>query len=85
MTNRQQVVKWWFDKKASDQGLKYGDLVLKYHERATKPGQHGKFDSLWEGPFKIIRCTKHNTFKLENMEQEPLGILVNGIHLKLFH
>lgn len=50
MTNHQQVIKRWFDKRASNQGLKCGALVLKYNEKAVKLGQHGKFDSLWEGP-----------------------------------
>lgn len=85
MSNRQQVVKRWFDKKALDQGLKCKDLVLKFNKRAAKLGQHKKFDSLWEGPFKIIQCKKHNACKLENMEKEGLGILVNRIHLKLFN
>lgn len=85
MSNCQQVVKRWFEKKALDQGLMCGDLVLKFNERATKPGQHEKFDSLSEGPFKIIQCKQHNVFELENMELEALGISVNEIHLKLFN
>lgn len=82
MSNCQQVVKRWFDNKTSDEGLKCGDLVLKFNERDTKPSLHEKFDSLWEGPFHIIQCKKHKTFELENMEKESLGIPVNGVHLK---
>lgn len=42
--------------------------MLKYDKRDAKSGQHGKFDSLQEGPFKIIRCKGHNAFELENMK-----------------
>ncbi|XP_057871371.1 uncharacterized protein LOC131077818 [Cryptomeria japonica] len=68
LQNRQQTVKRWFDnKKSSDPRFKQGDLVLKYNERAAKPSQHAKFDSLWEGPFRIINCKGFNSFDLEDM------------------
>lgn len=55
LQNRHQTIKRWFDsKKSSDPEFKQGDLVLKYNERVTKPGQHAKFDGLWEGPFHIL-------------------------------
>ncbi|XP_059076561.1 uncharacterized protein LOC131875875 [Cryptomeria japonica] len=68
LQNHQQTVKRWFDnKKSSDPRLKQGDLVLKYNERATKLGQHAKFDGLWERPFHITNCKGFNAFDLENM------------------
>ncbi|XP_059066218.1 uncharacterized protein LOC131857560 [Cryptomeria japonica] len=52
LQNRQEVLKRWFDsKKSSNLIFALEDLVLKYNERTVKPGQHNKFDCLWEGPF----------------------------------
>ncbi|XP_059067909.1 uncharacterized protein LOC131858630 [Cryptomeria japonica] len=83
LQNRQQIIKRWFDnKKSSDPELKLSDLVLKYKERAAKPGQRTKFDGLWEGPFRITNCKGFNAFDLENMQGESLEISVNGFHLK---
>lgn len=38
MCARQYMVKKWFDKKALYEGLKYGDLVLKFNERDYRLG-----------------------------------------------
>ncbi|XP_057845819.1 uncharacterized protein LOC131055379 [Cryptomeria japonica] len=86
LQNRQQIVKRWFDnKKSSDPGLKLGDLILKYNERAAKPGRHANFDGLWEGPFRITNYKGLNAFDLKNMQGESIRILVNRFHLKPFH
>lgn len=86
LQTRQQTVKKWFDnKKSSPPQFLQGDLVLKFNERVAKPGQHAKFDGLWEGPFRIASCKIHNTFNLEDMQGDLLTIPVNGFHLKPFH
>jgi hypothetical protein len=43
---------------------------------------HGKLQSKWEGPFKVISTSSHGTVTLQNNE----GTLfkVNGHHLKIF-
>lgn len=65
LQNHQQIVKQWFDnKKNFDPGLKQGDLVLKYNERAAKFGYHAKFDGLWDGPFHIMNCKSFNGFDI---------------------
>lgn len=86
LQNHQQIDKRWFDnKKSSDPGLKLGDLILKYNERAAKPGRHANFDGLWEGPFRIKNYKGLNAFDLKNMQGESIRILVNRFHLKPFH
>lgn len=86
LQDRQEVVKRWFDSKNSfDVIFALRDLVLKYNERTAKPGQHTKFDCLWEGPFRIIRCKGFNTFELEDMNGDSLSIPVNGYHLKPYY
>ncbi|XP_057864863.2 uncharacterized protein LOC131072644 [Cryptomeria japonica] len=86
LQDRQEVVRRWFDsKKSYDVTFALRDLVLKYNERMAKPGQHAKFDCLWEGPFCIIGHKGFNAFELEDMNGDPLSIPVNGFHLKPFH
>ncbi|XP_059064756.1 uncharacterized protein LOC131856836 [Cryptomeria japonica] len=86
LQDRHEVVKRWFDsKKSSDLVFDLGDLVLKFNERAAKPGQHAKFDCLWEGPFRIVHYKGFNAFELEDMNGDPLPIPVNNFHLKPFH
>ncbi|XP_059078062.1 uncharacterized protein LOC131876636 [Cryptomeria japonica] len=75
LQDRQEVIKRWFDgKKSSNLIFALRDLVLKYNERMAKPGQHAKFDCLWEGPFRIIGCKGFNAFELEDMNGDPLPI-----------
>ena len=62
-----------------------GDWVLKWDAVRQAKGNHGKFDSIWIGPFVIAQVQKNNTFKLQNMEgEEVLDGLVNGRFLKLY-
>ncbi|KAH9302229.1 hypothetical protein KI387_013812, partial [Taxus chinensis] len=49
----QQKVKILFDKKARSREFQVGDTVLLWDKRHEPRGSHGKFDSLWLGPFKI--------------------------------
>ncbi|KAH9292643.1 hypothetical protein KI387_042171, partial [Taxus chinensis] len=53
----QQKVKVLFDKKARFRDFKVGDIVLLWDKRHEPRGNHGKFDSLWLGPFKIRHFT----------------------------
>lgn len=86
LQDRQQTIKRWFDNKtSSNQVFILRDLMLKYNERAAKPGQHAKFDGLWEGPFHIMNYKGFNSFDLEDMNGDSLQILVNGFHLKPFY
>lgn len=78
LANYQQKMKSIFDKKAKDQPLQPGDLVLRWDVRWEEKGKHGKFDSLWFEPFKISKEKGNNTYLLENLEGESLELPVNG-------
>lgn len=43
-----------FDKRIKNDDFKADDLVLKWDTRYEDKGKHGKFDYLWQGPYKII-------------------------------
>ena len=71
-----------FDRKSREIYFKVGDLVLRWDTRREDKGKHGKFDSLWYGPFKILEARANNTFFLENLDGEYLQQPVNGYYLK---
>ena len=47
----QKNIKSIFDKKAKVDNFQVGDWVLKWDAVRQDKGKHGKFDSLWIGPF----------------------------------
>jgi hypothetical protein len=55
--NRTQVIqeniKNIYDKRTKEDNFVLGDLVLKWDYRNEDKGKHGKFDSLWKGPYTI--------------------------------
>ena len=60
-----------------------GYLVLKWDAQRKDKGKHGKFETLWVGPFKISEVFQNNTFKLQILEDvESPGGPVNGNFLK---
>ena len=62
-----------------------GDWVLKWDEFKEKKGNHGKFDSLWIGPFVIAQIQQNNTFILHSLEGVDAFVSpVNGQFLKLY-
>jgi hypothetical protein len=61
-----------------------GDIVLLWDKGREKPGKHGKFDSLWLGPYLIREIAGPNSFHLSHLDGEPINIPRNGQQLKLF-
>ena len=59
-----------------------GDLVLIWDTRRVEKGNHGKFDPLWNGPYKISEARSNNTFMLEDIDEEAVELPVNGYYLK---
>jgi hypothetical protein len=74
-----------FDKKAKEDVFQTRDLVLKWDAYRQDKGKHGKFDTLWNGPFIISQVMQKNTFLLHNLEgNEVFGGPVNGSFLKTY-
>ena len=51
----QQKMNIIFDKRANVDNFQVGDWVLKWDTVRKDKGKHGKFDSLWIGPFVIVQ------------------------------
>ena len=70
ITEHQMKVKHIFDMKARPHNFLEGDEVLLWDKRKEPKGLHGKFVSLWKGPFIIAKVIGLNTFHLSY----PYGI-----------
>lgn len=84
LSNYQQKMKSLFEKKAKDQPLQSGDLVLHWDVRRKEKGKHGKFDPLWFSPFNIVEERGNNTYMLVNLDGESLELTINSHFLKLY-
>lgn len=81
----QSRVKRNFDKSSRNRMFSNNDMVLLWDRRNEKPGNHGKFDSLWLGPYIIREAAGQNSYHLSTLDGEPLELPVNGQLLKLFY
>jgi hypothetical protein len=76
----QENIKKIFDRRTKEDDFKLGDLVLKWDSRNEDKSKHGKFDSLWKGPYTHLG---NNAFLLKNSDGTDLpGGPVNGRMLK---
>lgn len=57
ITNHQARVKNFFDHKARLRKFMLNEKVLLWDKRKEPHGAHGKFESLWKGPFEINKCS----------------------------
>ena len=71
-------IKERFDTKIKENTFSSGDIVLRWDARKEQKGKHGKFDSLWFGPFIVLKILENNTFILQTLEGEELSNPVNG-------
>lgn len=60
------------------------DQVLLWDKRREPRGAHGKFESLWKGPFLIHEVKGPNSFKLTYMDGTTLSLSYNGHDLKIY-
>ena len=67
-------MKYIFHKRTKHDYFEVGDVVLQWDAPHEEKGNHGKFDNLWKGPYKIASFKEKNSYILEDME----GGLVSG-------
>ena len=73
--------KRWHDKRIKKKEFALRDKVLLFNSRVKLFG-HGKLQSKWEGPFKVISTSLHGAVTLQN--DEGMLFKVNGHRLKIF-
>ena len=69
--------------KARPHNFLKGDEVLLWDKRKEPKGLHGKFDSLWKGPFIILEVVGPNTFCLSYADGTSMPFNYNRKDLKL--
>eukprot|EP00253_Pinus_taeda_P013363 PITA_13363 len=69
----QEKLKKAFDRRTKAEDFSVGDKVLKWDSRREDKGKHGKFDSLWRGPFIIQEVQGNNTYFLNNLDEIDLN------------
>jgi hypothetical protein len=73
-----------FDRHVNLRSFREGDLVLAY-DIAHDTFGHGKFKSLWHGPYIIQHCLTKGTYILASPEGFSLKEPINGLYLKKFY
>jgi hypothetical protein len=61
-----------------------GDLILAY-DIAHDTLRHGKFKSLWHGPYIVQHCLTKGAYILASPKGYPLKEPVNGLYLNKFY
>ena len=74
-------MKRWHDKRIKKKDFVPGDKVLLFNSRVKLFG-HGKIQSKWEGPFKVISTSSHGAVTLQNDEGTLFKVI--GHRLKIF-
>jgi hypothetical protein len=73
-----------FDRHVNLRSFHEGDLVLAYDIAYDTLG-HGKFESLWHGPYIIQHCLTKGAYILASPEGLALKEPINGLYLKKFY
>jgi hypothetical protein len=73
-----------FDRHVNLLSFNKGDIVLAYDIAHDTLG-HGKFESLWNGPYFVQHCLTKGTYILASPEGYPLKELVNRLYLTKFY
>jgi hypothetical protein len=74
----QEKIKREFDKSTRQRDARVGNTMLLWDKSKEKLGKHGKFGSLWLGPYMIGEIAGPNTFYLIHLDGEPMNIPRNG-------
>ena len=62
----QDKMKKFFYRKVKADDFQLGDLVLKWGARFEDKRKHGKFDHLWQGPYKISPLNGKSAYFLQD-------------------
>ena len=88
----QDRIKKDFDMHTKEYDFKVGDLVLIWDAKNEDIGNHGKFDHLWLGPFKIVPYHGNNAYLVHKQNGDLVGggsvndrFLKNYLSLRSFH
>ena len=82
MVIEQERIKGTFAQRSRDVIFGNGDVVLLWDEKKEKQGNHGKFEKIWMGPYRVSRIAGKGSVFLETLDGDELELPVNGRLLK---
>jgi hypothetical protein len=65
--------------------FKVGDLVLRKVTLATKDPAQVKLGPTWEGPYRVVKFHRRDTYHLEKLDGTALPHPWNVEHLKKYY
>jgi hypothetical protein len=68
MSQRQQIIKKYFDQSTTTKDFQKGQLVLLWNKAKENPSMHIKFEELWIGPYIIENILGYNSYLLKYMK-----------------
>ena len=77
-------MKFQYDKTIQPRSFNEGDLVLTYDQKHDNMGA-SKFESMWHGPYIVIRVLEKGAYELVDYDGIPLGEPRNGLYLKRYY
>ena len=79
----QEKMRKLFEKRVKIDDFQLGDSVLKWEARVEEKGKHGKFDHIWQRPYKISALSGRNAHFLSDLDGRKDGFgPINGRFLK---
>ena len=85
LTSYQQRLSKAFNQNVRERKFVVGELVLKKLLPGDKDPTQGKLAPNWHGPFRVTANAGQSSYRLEDMEGNPLPRPWNASHLKKFY
>ena len=74
----QMKMKYLYDKKAIDRKFELDDMVLMWNAKLEDKRKHGKFDSIWLGPYLFDSEWGDDSYILSELSGGILEIPIHG-------
>ncbi|GAV77088.1 hypothetical protein CFOL_v3_20560 [Cephalotus follicularis] len=81
----QQRVSRYYNKRVNPRPLREGDLILRIAAIADPTGNKGKLAPNWDGPYKVKKVLRPETFKLETLGGREIPRAWNAEHLRKYY
>ena len=81
---KHQVVKY-YNKRVKHTSFLLGDLILREVTLSMKDLNVGKLGPTWEGPYRVVKVSRPETYWLEDMGRRALPYPWNAKHLKKYY
>ena len=85
MAKHKEVMAKYYNKKVKIRKFNTGDIALRKVSQATKDPSQGKLRPAWEGPYKVLRHSREDSYYLKSLDGQELPRPWNIEHLKKYY